>query len=310
MSKKTVLTVFISALAGMLLFVFALVGYGFYLDKTGQQLKPVAVATSAQPVIQPTPSSSFDEPPPWEIERSPWETEKSSMSEPKPRVEKPWYEKLKKPDIGGAIFWLIGFLLNMVAWAWVLNLVALLCWLFHWDVGAEFFDTPWESLKAIVDNDPTSIPTRNWPIWTGVLAIAAGLSLWIGNPIWKVLVTLFWLIVPWILFFGVLKIISLTKVVLFWLGVPWDVMAKVLGPLFTAASEIGKVQLQKQTKRLSPSGAAPEPTSEARIGSARADVYEMAVAAIREAREAGQPPPAWALSLVSHSGSHTKKKTP
>ena len=92
------------------------------------------------------------------------------------------------------------------------------------------------------------------------------------------------------------------------MGVPWDVMVKILGPLFTAASEIGKAQLQKQTKRLSPSGAAPESTPEERIGSARADVYEMAVATIREARESNQPPPVWALRLVGPPGLSGKNK--
>ncbi len=302
MSKKTKIIVF-----GLAFFALVIINVLVYMIVDLKSL-PAAVATSAQPVTEPTLSSPFDEPPPWETEKSPWETKQSSES--KQRVEKPWYEKLKKPDIGVGVLWLIGFLFNMVVWAWILNLVGLLCRLFHWDAGAEFFDTPWESLKAIVDNDPTSIPARNWPIWTGVLAVAAVLSLWIGNPIWKILVTLFWLIVPWILLFGVLKIISLTRIVFFWMGIPWDVMVTILGPLFTAASEIGKAQIQKQAKRFSPSGTASEPTSEERIGSARANVYEMAVKAIREANEAGLTLPLWALKIVSPSGSSGKKKNP
>lgn len=293
MSKKTKIIVF-----GLAFFALVIINVLLYMI-IDLKSSPAAVATSAQPVAIETKTCTW-----CDDSKSTWA---QSIPEVQ-RTEKPWYEKLKKPDIGRGVLWLLGFLFNMVAWAWVLNLVALLCRLFHWDAGAEFFDTPWESLKAIVDNDPTSIPARNWPIWTGILAIVAALSLWIGNPIWKVLVTLFWLIIPWILLFGILKIISLTRIVFFWMGVPWDVMVNILRPLFTAASEIGKVHIQKQTKRLAPEDKDAKPTPQDRIDNGRAEAHEMAVKAIREAIEDGSTPPVWALKIVSPSGSSSKNK--
>lgn len=287
MSKK--MTVLLIGLGVSLLLVLTLVRVS-----TTQSTIPAAVATSAQPVIQP--DSGFPDNGGFP---TPMGGPAFVVATPTPRPETVTKTEEKQGSFAWAdlplmlasgFWWIAWKALAWLSWAWIFNGLSKFFRNVHSDNFANILDAPWQMVRSMAARDVPG-PTLGLPVVVFEI-VHLLLVFLVGNPVLWVLA------IPFVVL-GALKVVSMLGIPFFsWLGIPWDRLIPwlfaIAGPRLKGVEKRLKGEKDSKPDKLDET----EKKLKEIEASARTALLRSARAEINKARRENRDPARWAVEAL------------